>query len=52
MNKLTNILYAVLAVFLFSMFLAWIEGNGIRVGNDTQIISIAIVVAGALASPE
>lgn len=42
--------YAVVALILWVLFMAWImtEG-GIELSNDTQILSLAIIMAGAMA---
>lgn len=42
--------YAVVALILWVLFMSWImtEG-GIELGNDTQILSLAIIMAGAMA---
>lgn len=42
--------YAVVALILWAHFMAWImtEG-GIELSNDTQILSLAIIMAGAMA---
>ena len=42
--------YAVVALVLWVFFMAWImtEG-GIKLSNDTQILSLAIIMAGAMA---
>lgn len=42
--------YAVVALILWVLFMSWImtEG-GIELSNDTQILSLAIIMAGAMA---
>ena len=42
--------YAIVALVLWVFFMAWImtEG-GIELSNDTQILSLAIIAAGAMA---
>lgn len=42
--------YAVVALILWVFFMAWImTKGGIELSNDTQILSLAIIMAGAMA---
>lgn len=43
--------YAVVALILWVFFMAWITTGecGIKLSNDTQILSLAIIMAGAMA---
>ena len=42
-------IYGAIALIAWSVFEAWITGQGIAISNDIQILSTAIVVAGAIA---
>lgn len=50
MNKIVNIFYALLCVFLWGLLMVWVGSNGASVSNDVQALSLAIIAAGALAS--
>ena len=41
--------YGAIALILWCIFGVWIISQGVTVSNDMQILSIAIVVAGAMA---
>lgn len=41
--------YGAIALIVWCIFGAWIISQGIAVSNDIQILSTAIVVAGAMA---
>lgn len=42
--------YAVVALILWVLFVAWIMADGgIELSNDTQLLSLAIIMAGAMA---
>ena len=41
--------YGVIALIVWCVFVAWIMSQGVAVSNDMQILSTAIVVAGAMA---
>ena len=42
-------IYGAIALIAWCVFEAWIAGQGIAISNDLQILSTAIVVAGAIA---
>lgn len=42
-------MYGALALIVWCVFGAWIISQGVAVSNDMQILSTAIVVAGAMA---
>lgn len=42
--------YVIIALILWVFFMAWIMTyGGIKFSNDTQILSLAIIMAGAMA---
>ena len=48
-EKWMRFIYGALALIIWCVFVAWIIGQGVAMSNDMQILSTAIVVAGAMA---
>ena len=42
-------LYGIFALIIWCIFLVYVTATGIEISNDVQIITTAIVVAGAMA---
>lgn len=42
-------LYGIFALIIWCIFLGYLMTNGVELSEDTQFITIAIVVAGAMA---
>lgn len=44
-----RLIYGAIALIVWCVFGAWIINQGVAVSNDMQILSTAIIVAGAMA---
>jgi len=50
MNRLTNILYAVICIVLYAYLIGFISGGGTTgISEDAQLIGMSIIIAGCLA---
>lgn len=45
-------LYAIISVWLWSLFIIWLSKGTIAVSSDVQLLSLAIIAAGTLAGGE
>ena len=50
MNRLINILYAILCMALYAQFIVYASGGDLTgVSSDAQLIGLSIIIAGCLA---
>ena len=49
MNRVINIIYAILCIVLYAYLVVFVTAGGTEISSDAQFIGMTIIIAGCLA---